>query len=161
MIQRLQSVYLLTIILILVLLCSMDTIHYIQLIPEGKSIAYKINLFYFNYFENGQLIESKLQLGLIALCAITIGLCTMAISSYKNRPKQIKLCWGVFTSHFFLTLSFLVKTMVYIPSFDSKNLLLPSMFGIALLFFNFYLVIRSIALIKKDEELVKSADRIR
>jgi hypothetical protein len=51
--------------------------------------------------------------------------------------------------------------MVYIPAFDSKNLLLPSMFGIALLFFNFYLIVRSIHFIKKDEDMVKSADRIR
>lgn len=161
MIQRLQSVYLFTIILILVLLCSMDTIHYIQIIPEAKSIEYKINLFYFNYFENGQLVESTLQWGLILLTSITIGLCTMAITLYKNRPKQIKICWAVFTSLFFLTLAFLVKAMVYIPSFDSKNLLLPSLFGLSLLFFNFYLVVRSITLIKKDEELVRSADRIR
>jgi hypothetical protein len=161
MIQRLQSVYLFIIILILVLLCSIDTIHYIQLIPDGKTIEYKINLFYFNYFENGQLVESKLQWVLILLTSIAIGLSTTAIAMYKNRPKQIKICWALFGSLFFLTLTFLVKTMVYIPSFDSQNLLLPSMFGLTLLFFNFYLAVRSITLIKKDEELVRSADRIR
>lgn len=161
MIQRIQSVYLLSVILILVLLCSMDTIHYVQVIPDAKTIEYKINLFYFNYFENGNLVETKIQLSLISLSAITIGLCSMAIAQFKNRTQQIKICWAAFASLFFLTLAFLVKTMVYIPSFDSKNLLLPSMFGIALLFFNFYLIVRSIHLIKKDEDMVKSADRIR
>jgi uncharacterized membrane protein len=48
-----------------------------------------------------------------------------------------------------------------IPGFNMSSLSFASTFGIALMIFMFYLNWRAIMLIKRDEELVKSADRIR
>jgi hypothetical protein len=49
-----------------------------------------------------------------------------------------------------------------IPGFNMSSLSFASTFGIALMIFMFYLKLeRPSCLLKRDEELVKSADRIR
>ncbi|GAB1447546.1 MAG: DUF4293 domain-containing protein [Bacteroidetes bacterium] len=161
MIQRLQTVYLGMIVVILVLLCTMEIIDYMPVVTDGTGLQYKLNLFYFNKFEKGVLVESKLQIGLIILTSIAIGLSSFVIGMFKDRKKQIKFAWinmGVLVA---LVVAFLVKAMLYIGDFQSENMRLLSIIGLSILFFTLYLNLRSIMLIKRDEELVRSADRIR
>ncbi|MFN5919762.1 MAG: hypothetical protein ACK45I_00525, partial [Bacteroidota bacterium] len=54
-----------------------------------------------------------------------------------------------------------VKAVMDIPGFTFAGQSMQSVFALALLFFTAYLNMRAIMLIKKDEELVRSADRIR
>jgi uncharacterized membrane protein len=54
-----------------------------------------------------------------------------------------------------------IKAFTTIPNFAFNTLSMQSTFGLALLFFMLYLNLRALLLIRKDEELVKSADRIR
>ena len=158
MIQRLQTVYLALIIVILVLLCSIEIMHYRTAVPV---LEYKLNLFYFNKFDNGVLTETHIQFGLITISSIIMGLTAFIICSYKDRKKQIKFGWVNMVAIILLVVAFLVKAVLFIPQFDSANLLVLSIFGLSIFFFMIYLNLRAIMLIKKDEELVRSADRIR
>jgi amino acid transporter len=90
-----------------------------------------------------------------------MGLSAFIIGSYKDRKKQIKFGWINMVAIVLLVVAFLVKAILFIPNFDSSNLLVLSIFGMSIFFFIIYLNLRAIMLIKKDEELVRSADRIR
>ncbi len=125
------------------------------------SSAYELNLFYFKIIENGMLKETQLQIGLIAITSVVIGLSAIIIGSYKDRKKQIRLSWINLIAIIILVIAFLTKAILFIPNFDSSNLLILSVVGLSIFFFIIYLNLRAIMLIKKDEELVRSADRIR
>jgi hypothetical protein len=57
--------------------------------------------------------------------------------------------------------AFAVKAYLFIPNFSSDKMMISSIFGIAIFLFIVYLNVRVYVLIKKDEDLVRSADRIR
>jgi hypothetical protein len=80
---------------------------------------------------------------------------------YKNRVKQMQFTLINMLALFSLLAVFFVKAYLFVPNFSSEKLMLPSMIGITLFIFLIYLNIRVYYLIKKDEELVKSADRLR
>jgi hypothetical protein len=60
-----------------------------------------------------------------------------------------------------LIVAFAVKAYLFIPNFSSDKMMISSIFGIAIFLFIVYLNVRVYVLIKKDEDLVRSADRIR
>ena len=62
---------------------------------------------------------------------------------------------------FVLVLAVFAKAMMAIPTFTFGKLFPYSAIGMMLLTFLFYLNWRALRLVKKDEDLVKSADRIR
>ena len=161
MIQRIQSVFLLIIIIIAASLCGMSILHLVYIEPEAKTTEYVLNLFYFNKLENGVLIESNLQIGLILITSIVIGLSAYILLNFKNRVRQMSFTQINILAIISLIAAFAVKAYLYIPNFSSEKMMLSSMFGITLMLFMLYLNIRVYFLIKKDEDLVRSADRIR
>jgi len=161
MIQRIQSVFLLIIIIIAASLCGMSILHLIYIEPETKTTEYVLNLFYFNKLENGILIESNLQIVLILLTSIVIGMSVFILVNFKNRIRQMSFTQINVLAILSLIATFGFKAYLYIPNFSSNKMMLSSMFGITLMLFMLYLNIRVYFLIKKDEDLVKSADRIR
>lgn len=161
MIQRIQSVFLLMMVAIIATLCGIHLLHFVYVEPENQTTEYILNLFYFNKLENGVLVESNLQYGLILISSIVIGLCIFILMSYKNRVKQMQFTLINMLALFSLMAAFFVKAYLFVPNFSSEKLMLPSMIGITLSIFLIYLNIRVYYLIKKDEELVKSADRLR
>jgi hypothetical protein len=161
MIQRIQSVYLAFIVIILSAFCAFNVIHLIEIDPNKKTTEYALSLFYFNKLENGMLLESQLQILLILLVSIVIGLSIFVLINFKNRLKQMQFTMFNMVAILALLVTFAIKTNQFIPSFNAENLMATSIIGIALLLFTAYLNIRVFILIKKDEELVKSADRIR
>jgi hypothetical protein len=161
MIQRIQSVFLLIIIIIAASLCGMSILHLIYIEPESKTTEYVLNLFYFNKLENGILIESNLQIVLILLTSIVIGMSVFILINFKNRIRQMSFTQINVLAIISLIATFGFKAYLYIPNFSSNKMMLSSMFGITLMLFMLYLNIRVYFLIKKDEDLVKSADRIR
>jgi cytochrome bd-type quinol oxidase subunit 2 len=161
MIQRIQSVFLLLIILLVATLCGISILHLVYIEPETNTTEYVLNLFYFNKLQNGVLIESNLQIGLILITSIVIGLSTYILMNYKNRLRQMIFTQINLVAILSLIAAFAVKAYLYIPDFKSEKMMLSSIFGIAIFLFIVYLNIRVYLLIKKDEELVRSADRIR
>jgi Na+/H+ antiporter NhaD/arsenite permease-like protein len=89
---------------------------------------------------------------------ILIGLmCLVTIFQYKNRPLQIKLTMFCFL----LSCILLVAVFWYsdrISSIPSNSQYLA---GVYLLFVQLFVLIRAIKSIRKDEDLVRSADRLR
>lgn len=161
MIQRIQSVFLLIIIIIAASLCGMSILHLIYIEPESKTTEYVLNLFYFNKLENGILIESNLQIVLILLTSIVIGMSVFILINFKNRIRQMSFTQINVLAIISLIATFGFKAYLYIPNFSSNKMMLSSIFGITSMLFMLYLNIRVYFLIKKDEDLVKSADRIR
>jgi hypothetical protein len=161
MIQRIQSVFLLLIILLVATLCGISILHLVYVEPESKTTEYVLNLFYFNKLENGVLVESNLQYGLILLSSIVIGLSAFVLLNFKNRLKQMSFTQINLLAIISLIVAFAVKAYLFIPNFSSDKMMISSIFGIAIFLFIVYLNVRVYVLIKKDEDLVRSADRIR
>ncbi len=161
MIQRIQSVFLVLIIAIVATLCGMQTLHLIYVEPNAKTNEYVMNLFYFNRLENGLLVEIQVQYLLILLASIVIGLSLYILLNFKNRLKQMQFTQINLFAILVLLAAFAIKAYSFVPNFSSEKLMLSSLFGISLFLFMIYLNIRVFFLIKKDEDLVRSADRIR
>ncbi len=89
------------------------------------------------------------------LSILTAFLC---LFMYKNRKLQIKLCYAIifFNACLFLTILFLTNQL-YDHDFEKKTFLFPSYLPLLAIIAAFI----ASRYIKKDEELVRSADRIR
>lgn len=161
MIQRIQSVYLVLIMILVATLCATSILHMVYVVPEGKTTEYVLNLFYFNKLENGILLESHLQIGLILISSIVIGLSLYVLINFKNRVKQMTFTLLNMVAILALLAAFAVKVYLFVPEFSSDKLMAGSILGIALFLFLIYLNVRVYFLIKKDEDLVRSADRLR
>lgn len=171
MIQRIQTIYLFGIIAIALLTCTGQVMDNNQLIPAtqvgdsvvtgGKSMVYVLNSVYFNVYNNGVIESSKIQFDSILLVAIIIGWTLNIIFGFKDRAKQMKnvrinfIFLGVFLA------LYIIKPFILIPNFGFGYMSLKSTFGMALVIFMLYINLRALLLIKKDDNLVKSADRIR
>lgn len=160
MIQRLQTVYFIGIIIIAAVSCSGQLISSHQMLP-GLVKDYTLNAIYFKVFENGILVSSQIQFMLILLTSVLIGWTINIILTYKNRVKQIRYTKINFAVIAIYILALFVQAFILIPDFSLSGLSLKSTFGVALLIFMLYLNMRALMLIKKDEELVRSVDRLR
>ncbi len=80
----------------------------------------------------------------------------LALFSFKNRKKQIKLCGYTIISSILLLIGFLAFPLVQSNSAE-KHL----SWSICLIPISIIFLLIAIRLIKQDEELVRSADRIR
>lgn len=160
MIQRLQSVYLVAIILIAIMVSTGSLLSGIES-TAGLVKQYDLSLIYFKVYENGVQVTSEIQYGLILILALVIGWTLNVLLAYKNRSKQIKLAKWNFLFMIMLIVALFAKAILYIPGFTFSTQNMQSVFGVALLIFMMYLNMRALLLIKRDEELVKSADRIR
>jgi hypothetical protein len=160
MIQRLQTVYFIAIIIIAAVSCSGQLITSHQMLP-GLVKDYTLNSIYFNIYENGSLVSSQIQYLLILLTSVLIGWTINIILTYKNRVKQIRNTKINFAIIAVYILGLFTRAFMLIPDFNFGGLSLKSTFGVALLIFMLYLNMRALMLIKKDEDLVRSVDRLR
>jgi hypothetical protein len=173
MIQRIQTVYLIAIIVLTSIMFSGSLLSLKQPNPTNGVDEYDLNIFYFKVTEvqksmvgghetqTSAIKSMSIQYGLIAIAAILIGLTISIIFNYKNREKQMKLTRLNFLVMAMLYSAVFAKAINYIPGFEFSKLMPYSTLGIMLMIFNFYLNWRVLRLIKKDDDLVKSADRIR
>lgn len=159
MIQRAQSLYLTGIIAIIGVLCFGSMFE--QWDPSNGQ-RYSLNLNEFRTFDkNGTLLTAATQWTTL-IPAILVAAFTIAIIfSYKNRPRQIKMCWWNYLLIILLIALTVSGAFRNIPGFDLKEAFKSSLFGCLLSLFLLYLNFRAIMLIKRDEDLVRSADRIR
>ncbi|MES2727171.1 MAG: DUF4293 domain-containing protein [Bacteroidota bacterium] len=173
MIQRIQTVYLIAIIILVSIMCTGSLLSMKQQNATNGIDEYDLNIFHFKHTEvQNAVIDGKetqtstlkvvsVQYGLIAIAAILIGLTLTIILSFKNREKQIKLTRLNFLVMSMLYAALFAKAINYMPGFEFSKLMPYSSIGVILMIFNLYLNWRVLRLIKKDDELVKSADRIR
>jgi glucan phosphoethanolaminetransferase (alkaline phosphatase superfamily) len=160
MIQRLQTVYFIAIILICAMTCGGSLINFHQM-NEGLVKDYIMNMIYLRSYENGILVSQTILWELIALVSVTIGWTVNIILGFKNRTRQILHTKINFLLIALLIVALVVKAFTSIPDYSFGTLSMQSTFGLALLFFMLYLNLRALLLIRKDDALVKSADRIR
>lgn len=160
MIQRIQTIYLIAIIVICGMACGGSLINVHQM-SEGLVRDYVMNLIYLRSYENGVLVASQIQYELIALVALVIGWTINIILGFKDRKRQMAHTKLNFLFMGALIAVLFIKAFTAIPEFAFNTLTMQSTFGLALLFFMLYLNLRALLLIRKDEELVRSADRLR
>ena len=129
MIQRIQSIFLL-----IVVLCGVGAIAFVQ------------------YNENALSDDEILFMCFQLLNFISILLAAIAVFLYKNRIPQIKLCAWIIALNVFLILS-----VIFLVRYQIINQLWAIFFPLASTVSSFL----ARRYIKKDEELVRSADRIR
>jgi hypothetical protein len=182
MIQRIQTVYLFAIIVLALITCSGQIVDFqeriasavisekqidgvtptpIDTVLKGKAMAYTLNAVYFNTYENGDLKESNIQYGLILLVSFIIGWTLNIILGFKNRKRQLlhtKINFIIIGAYLAAVLA---KAFLQIPNFTFTGMTIKASIGLALIIFMLYLNLRALLLIKKDEDLVKSADRLR
>jgi len=156
MIQRPQSV-LLGLIVLLMLAC-MFLPNWEKQSPDEKSSAHQnaIQL----TFKSETSEDQKSRVHLILMMGLVAGLSAYSIGRYKNRRLQMKLGFGI-------TLS-IATTLVFLMlgSREGEALVDPNhhgryLSGFYLLFIALFCNIISNRLIRRDENLVRSMDRIR
>jgi len=161
MIQRIQTVYLVTIIILTCVMCKGSLISIQSPNASGSMDIYNLNIFYFNAVENGSTTHNDIQFGLIAIAALQILLTAVIIFSFKDRPRQMKLVRFNFLVMFMLVAGIFSKAVMDIPTFSFSKMFPYSIFGFTMMVMIIYLNWRVLMLIKRDDEMVKSADRIR
>lgn len=155
MIQRVQTIWLFLATLVFLALFLFP---YIQILtPEGKAKAIKVSGVYESVGD--QVVRSQEFLGLTIGTVIIALLPLVVIMFYKNRKKQLALCYVSIAAilGFSFWLSSVTKEIVGGMQLQFQNygigILLPS---IAILF-----IIIAIKGIRKDEKLIKSTERLR
>ena len=155
MLQRIQSIYLLLAGFALFALFLFPLVHSVYV--DGKQVNISVTGVYQDL--NGQHVYSQLFIALSIATAI-IGLIPLfIIFLYKNRKQQIALGYStilvIFGFSFWMAQT--VKGVMGTIQIDTHN------WGIGLLLSSISLIfiLLAISAIKRDEKLVKSADRLR
>jgi hypothetical protein len=164
MIQRIQSIYLSAVVLLSVLLFFLPVST--KIIPADpaknilKDITYKTDLYGVEKYENGALVSSSSNFILMILNIAAGGLSAFVIFLYRKRLVQMKL---IRLSILFTT-AFIVADFYFSDALGKEHgegyktmYLSGSYFPII----QVILLVMAMRAIKKDEELVRSADRIR
>ena len=153
MIQRIQSLFWLVSVAVSAALFFTPISQKVVFDPAQGDLL--LNLYAHGYF-NGS--EAYLSVWPITVVTLLVGLLSLAvIFLYKNRPLQIKL------GMFLIVLSCLLLAGLFFyadtvgESTDKSHYLV----GTYLMFLQLYVLMRAVKAVKKDEELVRSADRIR
>jgi hypothetical protein len=143
MIQRIQSIYLLGIIIISALLLLLP---YLELeFPDHKEAVTFLNDSYH--------IPQKY--GPISIAGLSIILSLITIFSYKNRKRQMRLCIVL------LVFGVLLATRSLLPESPYNGAVPHYSFILYLPVLNIVFAVLARRAIKKDDDLVRSADRIR
>ena len=157
MIQRIQTVYLILVAVLMTLAAVLPVAEYFDV---AKNIVYQLDMRGFVQLNpDGTFLSAISTNPVTFIFGIILVVTIMTIFKYKNRKQQFRLC----TINFLLILIYTIVLAVVI--FVGKNKLvgteltlkIPAVFSIVALILN-YLAMRGIA---KDEKLVKSMDRLR
>ena len=151
MIQRIQSIYLL---LVAVLMCVTVTSPLASFIDVNGGILQLEGL---GIFQDAQKVYPTW--GIISVGLLSAFIAFLEIFSYKNRKKQIRLS----VVNLFLILFFYVTSVVYAYfGQQSMGIVFDKIsYGSVLPVIAFVFNLLALAKIKKDEKLVRSLDRIR
>jgi hypothetical protein len=159
MIQRIQSVYLLLVAFLFGLMLWLPlSVHRYK---TGNIEVIMLNKLT-NQADAGFTVDSRILHTEMALVLITLVLAVFTIFQFRNRKRQLLLCKATLLSIsatigvLFIVVDFQLKKGVAGP--DLQSTFLPAAYGPLFSLFLVYLAIRGI---RKDDELVRSADRLR
>ncbi len=151
MIQRIQTVYLALAVILLVLCCCMPLATF-EPVGMGKpSVMYSLVII----GGNGE-IESFLPTALFVVMAFAEIVSVFAIMGYKNRRRQMKLCWLAVLLELLWLVGYAGKFFTAGENFTPRVCIAASFPIIAII-----LTVMARAAIKKDDDLVRSAERFR
>jgi glucan phosphoethanolaminetransferase (alkaline phosphatase superfamily) len=151
MIQRIQTIYLLLTILLAVLFLSGDIIHF----QNGNAIS----LAGISTLQTENLSAPQLSTWPLTVFSVLVPLIALiTIFLFRNRPLQMK-----FTLFLILMIIFLIGAVIYFTLAVNKTFRTDLQPGIKLVIPVAMLILSALAYrsIKKDQELVKSYDRLR
>ena len=155
MIQRIQSLYLLFVVVFVAALYSIPS----GIFDDGAfNISHLVMKGIVKQTSEGSVLVEPKNLFVI-LSVISLFLAIAAIFLFKNRPLQIKLCWALIFS---LTILF-IYVVVNVLMIKSSGVYAIVNFGkgAALPIISVLPAFMAIRAIKKDDDLVKSVDRLR
>jgi hypothetical protein len=159
MIQRIQSIYLLLIVICQSLLFADDLV-----IFRNPELSFSLNLFgFYKLTSAGEEILLN-NYSLMAVNIIVMIFSMFIIFSFKNRKNQLKLAaFNLVLISSFIVLMFFSFDNAKSSSYNTLGSEYSTNFGIVLILPILSLIFNFLAIkgIRKDEELVKSADRIR
>ncbi len=155
MLQRIQTIWLFLASTVLFALFLFPTVQWLGV--DGKAHAAKVTGVYESLQQ--QVVQTEGFTVLSIVCVLLAVFPFVVIFFYNNRPLQIKLCYGGIVA--VLGFSFwLAKTIQHAAdkaSFSADNYGIGAMLpSVAVLLF-----ILAIRAIRKDENLIRSADRLR
>lgn len=123
-------------------------------------VLYQFNMYHLSHAETGEVLESTLLLAI--LCAATVLLSIACIAWYKKRQAQIKVAQlNLLVQAAFLAAVFFIidGTVEGLSSFTNR--IVDYQLGAYLAVLPLIFIFLGIKAIKKDEALVRAADRIR
>lgn len=144
MIQRIQSVFLVLVSILFILLFFIPVY-----ILNGQATTVDAQL-------KGKMLYNPFLLIPLSLLVI---ISLIALFSYKNRKKQIGICRMGLIISMLVTINALVFPQFFVHGITSANI----SYGIGSYFFPADIILFALAarFIKKDDDLVRSADRLR
>ena len=151
MIQRIQTVYLALAVIMLVFCCCVPLADFEPVGMGLCSTMYSLML-----IDGDGAVQSYLPAVLFALTVVTEIITIMAIMGYHNRHGQMKLCSVAMVFNLLWIIGYAV--IAYLLKGEAK---LHPCFASCLPVIAFVLTWLARKAIKKDDELVRSADRIR
>lgn len=143
MIQRKQSIFLALVVILFVVLLFLPFYNLLPLNTNGAQL-------------DGKLLSIPLLLIPMALIAL---LAVLAIFMYKNRPQQIRICRGGLILSLLMTVNAIIFPQFFIHGVPRETISVAA--GAYLLPLNIIFFALAAFFIKKDEDLVKAADRLR
>ena len=155
MLQRIQSIYLLLAGLVIVGLFFFPLVHDVYV--AGAPITIMVTGIFQNV--NGQPSHTDFFIALTCATAIVALLPLVTIFFYRDRKRQIALCYGLMMV--IIAYSYWVSQTVKKAIADANLTMSNYGIGIILLSVSILFVVLAQKAIQRDDKLVKSADRLR
>jgi hypothetical protein len=144
MIQRIQTIFLVLVVVINVLVIFVFPVYQVNPATNLKAQV-----------SGGAMFNPLLLIPLVCISLLAI----IAIFMYNNRPRQLKICRGALIITLLVTVNAIIFPQFILHNVPRENILIGA--GAYLLPVNVILFALAAYRIKKDEDLVKSADRLR
>ncbi|MEI6817718.1 MAG: DUF4293 domain-containing protein [Bacteroidota bacterium] len=156
MIQRIQSVFLFLVVVIAGLMFLFPITEF-SLNTTPATIV-KLDLFGFHHLQGKVELSKEPVLQLLLINILIMVISVVAIFTYKNRRMQIRFTWlGIIFSGLLVVLIMLFPSSFITEPIAEKQLSI----GIYLPFIMMILFFMAQRAIKKDDDLIRSADRLR
>ncbi len=153
--QRIQTLYLL-----IAMLMNLAIFWLTFAAVSLDGVAHQFNMYNLSNVETGEVLESTLVLAI--LCALTVSLSLFSILSFKKRQTQVKISQLnlLIQAAFLAAVFFIVDgTVADLTAFNEQ--VVDYQIGAYMAVIPLIFIFLAIKGIKKDEALVRAADRIR
>lgn len=162
MIQRIQTVYLALVLILSLLLLTMISVGHIRTEGQGQTESYVYKAYTVQKEVTGERLPLNANTFLIIELVVVILTAGISIFVYRNRILQIKLGkFNLFVNFILIAILFFYTESELKNVLPGQNLAISYSFGAYIPLLNVILLVLANRSIKKDEDLVRSADRLR